>query len=543
MCIRCTDGVTMKKIYYNGTIHTMSKPATVQAVLTENGKIIAVGTRKELQDKTTGAKMIDLNGKTMLPAFIDAHSHLSSYAVSFLQVPLEECIDFDEIAKRLQQFISSNQIKPGTWVIGKGYDHNVLAERRHPTLKLLDDCAPQNPVALQHTSGHVGVMNSLALKELGITPLTPSPEGGKIGIENGQLTGYLEESAYFTYLKKLPIPDEKELMNAYQRAQQSYASYGITTIQEGMMVQETIPLYETLIAKELLWLDTIGYVPIDDANKLFSAFPDSVKKYNKHFKLGGYKIFLDGSPQGRTAWMREPYIGGEQGYCGYGTMRDDEVCCALETAVRHDMQILAHCNGDAAAQQYLDAVAHVRKKHDLSQVRPVMIHAQLLGRDQLDRVKEYGITPSFFVAHVYHWGDIHLKNFGINRASAISPAATALQKKIKFTFHQDAPVIAPNMLETIWCAVNRVTKSGKVLGEDERISVMEALKAVTINAAWQYFEEDIKGSIQVGKNADFVILDKDPFTVPPMEIRNIRVMETIKGDCTIYRATGNNYPI
>lgn len=524
----------MKRIYYNGTIYTMSKPATVQAVLTENGKIIAVGTRKELQNKMTGVKMIDLNGKIMLPAFIDAHSHLSSYAVSFLQVPLEECIDFDEIAKRIQQFISSNRIKPGTWVIGKGYDHNALTERSHPTLKLLDDCAPRNPVALQHASGHVGVLNSLALRELGITPLTPSPEGGKIGIENGQLTGYLEESAYFTYLKKLPIPDEIELMNAYQRAQQSYASYGITTIQEGMMVKETIPLYETLIAKELLWLDTVGYVPIDDANKLFSAFPDSAKKYNKHFKLGGYKIFLDGSPQGRTAWMREPYIGGEQGYCGYGTMRDDEVCCALETAVHHNMQILAHCNGDAAAQQYLDAADHVRKKHDLSQVRPVMIHAQLLGRDQLDRVKEYGITPSFFVAHVYHWGDIHLKNFGINRASAISPAATALRKKIKFTFHQDAPVIAPNMLETIWCAVNRVTKSGKVLGEDERISVMEALKAVTINAAWQYFEEDIKESIQVGKNADFVILDKDPFAVPPMEIRNIRVMETIKGDCTIY---------
>lgn len=377
-------------------------------------------------------------------------------------------------------------------------------------------------------------MNSLALNALGVTIDTPSPEGGRIGVENGKLTGYLEENAFFLLLKKVPLPNAAQLMSAYQKAQQSYASHGITTIEEGMMVKEMIPLYQALMADDLLWLDTIGYASLSDADALFAAFLGAVKKYDKHFKLGGYKMFLDGSPQGRTAWMRKPYLGGEPEYCGYGTMKNSQVRAAMETAVKHEMQLLCHCNGDAAAQQYLDMAKLVEEKYEFAALRPVMIHAQLLGRDQLEQMKQLGITPSFFVAHVYHWGDVHIKNFGINRAAYISPAASALKNRILFTFHQDTPVIPPDMLQTVWCAVNRVTKSGAVLGDCESISVIEALKAVTINAAWQYFEEDSKGSIEPGKNADFVILDQDPLAVPPMHIREIQVLSTIKNDQTIY---------
>ena len=158
----------------------------------------------------------------------------------------------------------------------------------------------------------------------------------------------------------------------------------------------------------------------------------------------------------------------------------------------------------------------------------------MLGIDQLDKVKELGIIPSFFVAHTYYWGDVHVKNFGIERASSISPACSSKKRDIIFTLHQDSPVIEPNMLETIWCAVNRVTKSGKVLGNSEKIDVIDAVKAVTINSAYQYFEENEKGSIKEGKKADLVILNKNPFTVKKEDIKDIKILETIKDGRTVY---------
>ncbi|MEG0839382.1 MAG: amidohydrolase [Hydrogenoanaerobacterium sp.] len=509
-----------------------------EAVLTEDGVITAVGDYNSLFDCAKNAELVDLAGKTMLPAFIDAHSHFSSYATSFLQVSLEDCTSFGEIDKKIRQFITENDVSDGQWVNCRGYDHNSLAEKCHPSLSFMDSCAPNNPLVLQHASGHVGVFNTMALAELGITSSTEAPAGGVIGRKDGVLTGYMEENAFFTYLKKVPMADMTALMSAFKKAQDGYAAHGIATIQEGMMVGQLIPLYKMLLGLDMLKLDVVAYADKKDSEDIFEAFPDSLKKYNAHFKLGGYKIFLDGSPQGRTAWMKAPYAG-EADYCGYGTMQDDEVIAAVRLAAKNNMQILAHCNGDAAAQQYIDAVKTVSRESGVAKLRPVMIHAQLLAKEQLADVKALGIIPSFFVAHVFHWGDIHIKNFGAKRAAQISPAYSALKHDILFTFHQDTPVIEPNMPETLWCAVNRMTKDGTVLGSDECISVYDALRAVTINAAYQYFEEDKKGSIRVGKFADFVILDKNPLTVEQMSIRDIKVLATIKSDKVLFLSGKN----
>jgi len=524
----------MEKLYFNGTILTMAATGSVEAVLTDGGIIKAAGSRSELEAAAADAEKIDLRGHAMLPAFIDAHSHFSSYAMSFLQAPLDECCDFAEIAGRIKRFIQANNVKPGDWVIAKGYDHNALAENIHPTLALADAAAPENPLIMQHASGHSGVFNSLALRAFGITADTPSPEGGRIGCENGALTGYMEENAYFTYMKKAPMPGMSDMLSAYKKAQDSYAAHGITTIQEGMTVSQMIPFYQLILKQDMLKLDLVAYAAMPDAEAICAAFPEAVRRYDGHLKIGGCKIFLDGSPQGRTAWMRTPYLDETPPYFGYGTMKDEEVASAVRTASRRHLQILAHCNGDAAAQQYLDAIAKVSTDYDVSSLRPVMIHAQLLGRDQLGEVKRLGVMPSFFAAHVWHWGDVHIRNFGLERASQISPAHSALERGIRFSFHQDTPVIEPDMLETVWCAVNRITKAGVSLGADERIAVTDALKAVTINAAYQYFEEDSKGSIEAGKNADFVILDRDPLAVGPMEIRNIKVLQTVKDGRVIF---------
>lgn len=525
-------------IYYGGDILTMEgKPEDTmpEAVLVKDGCIAALGNKEDLMAREPKSRLEDLSGHTLMPAFIDPHSHFSGYAYGVLQVSLSETADFQEIIDRIRNFIKKNHVPKGKWVQAGGYDQNALAEGRHPDRKVLDAAAPDNPLLIKHQSGHMGVLNSLGIQNLGLTPETKSPEGGRIGIEDGELTGYLEENALMKYMTQIPGEPKDALLKAFDTAQAAYASYGICTAQEGMMPAGLAPLYQGLMAMDKLYLDIVAYEDMKDIEKLETVFSDHLNGYKDHFRIGGYKMFLDGSPQGRTAWMREPYEDSPD-YQGYPTLSDEQVYEKVCLAAANGRQILAHCNGDAAADQYLRMCSRVAEEYgSIRDIRPVMVHAQLLGRDQLDEVKRLGILPSFFVAHVKYWGDVHVKNFGEKRAQHISPAGSALKKHIPFTFHQDSPVIEPNMLETVGCAVNRRTKTGRLLGADECIPVWEALKAVTINAAWQYFEEDTKGSLRPGKRADLVILDQDPLRVEPEMIGQIQVLETIKDGKTIYK--------
>lgn len=523
----------MRKIYINGEFITLENNE-IEAILIENEKIKNIGTKEEilkLKDKDT--KIIDLEGKTMMPAFIDSHSHFFAVANNLLQVSLENCRTIKEIQNEMLRYKNENNIEEGKWIIACGYDHNKLAEKRHITKTELDEIISNNPIVIHHKSGHNGVLNSKGLEWLNITKETIPPFGGKIEKIDNELTGYLEENAFIEVVKKIPMASLEDLVKLCDKAQKKYASYGITTLQEGMMVKELIPIYKKLVEDKRLYLDVIAYMDKNAEKEIEENFKENIKNYKNNFKIGGVKIFLDGSPQSRTAWMRTPYINDEK-YFGYGTMNDEEVIKDVLVAFEERLQILAHCNGDRAAEQYINAVKSTNKK--INEIRPVLIHGQLLGTDQLKDVKEKGIIPSFFIAHIYHWGDIHIKNFGLERASKISPAGSAVQNEMKFTFHQDAPVIEPNMFETIWCAVNRKTKNGKILGEEEKITVLEAIKAVTINAAYQYFEEDYKGSIKEGKLADLIIVDKNPLKVEKDDIRNIKVLETIKRGKTIMKA-------
>ncbi len=355
-----------------------------------------------------------------------------------------------------------------------------------------------------------------------------------MGREGGALTGYMEENAFLLWQRKVPMPDMAALTAACEKAQALYGSCGITTVQEGMLPEQLVPIYQALCAGDKLYLDVVGYADSGGMQAAERLLPECLRGYFHHFRVAGYKIFLDGSPQGRTAWLRTPYAG-EKDYRGYGTMTDEQVLSAIRTAVSQGRQLLSHCNGDAAAEQYLRAIAQVEKEGlDTASIRPVMIHAQLLGVDQLPELKRLGVLPSFFVAHVYHWGDVHVKNLGPERAAHISPAGSAARLGIPFTFHQDAPVIRPDMLETVWCAVERRMKDGSVLGPEERVDVWTALKAVTANAAYQYFEEDQKGTLAPGKQADLVVLDRDPTRTAGESLRTIRVLETWKDGVRVF---------
>ena len=515
-------------LYFGGPIVTLEEPRYAQALVERGGRIAYVGEREEAERLAgPGARRVDLEGRALLPAFLDPHSHLLACAYARLQVPLGECAGWGAIADRLSRHVQERGIQPGEWVKGTGYDQNALAEGAAPDRFCLDRACPHNPVVIQHASGHAGVFNTLALERLGVL-------NGDCGLERdgqGELTGRGEENPFLDLLGRIPMEGLEDVLRAFQGAQEEYASHGIATAQEGLLQPVMAPVYREILRRGLLYLDVNAYVPPADYDRLRGQFAQGVSASPGTFQVAGMKIFLDGSPQGGTAWVREPYAGGG---CGTSTMTDGQVLSAFRQALDRDAQLLAHCNGDRAAEQYLTLLAQAEREAGKKLCRPVMIHAQLLGLDQLERVKALGVIPSFFVAHVYHWGEIHVKNFGLDRAGRISPAGSALAWGIPFTFHQDSPVIPPDMLETIWCACVRRTKTGRVLGAEERIPVEAALRAVTQTAALQYGLERELGTLRPGKRADFVLLSGDPLRTPPEELKKLQVERTIQRGRTIW---------
>lgn len=524
----------MKTLWTNGSIVKLEDEKTYDWILTENDKILDLGFKEDEPIAKEVDSIFDLEDFTLMTSFIDSHSHFSANVFSFTQIDLSEAKNFKDIKDKIKQFIKENDIKEDAWITGVGYDHNDLAEKEHPNKKVLDDVSLTNPIVINHVSGHMGVLNSKALDYFEINKDTESPPGGNIQKDENGPTGYIEENAFIEIVKSAPMPSMDSIKSSVKKAEERYFSYGITTAQEGMTVKELIPLYDLIINESDIDIDIIYYTSTEDNEEILKKFPKTEENYENHIKFGGVKLFLDGSPQGKTAWLREPYKNEEE-YLGYGTLTDKQLYEGLKFAYDKNFQPLAHCNGDAAIAQYIKIVRKLKNEgRDLAPLRPIIIHAQMLGKDQIKDVVELGMIPSFFLAHILHWGDVHIENLGMERASAISPAKSALDSGLKFTLHQDSPVILPDMIETLSVAVNRKTKSGVVLGESEKISIKDAIKAITINAAHQYFEEDIKGSLEKGKRADFVMLSENPLNVSDDKIKDIKVLKTVKSGKVVY---------
>ena len=499
----------MKQLFCGGIIHPVDTDAVYDSMLVEDGIIQKIG--NGIQEDTPHIR-IDLHSATVLPAFIDAHSHLSSAAMSLLQVDLSSCKSIDDILQRIADFISASAGIVPSCINATGYDHNDLAEKRHPTRDELDRLGGI-PIALTHRSNHFGVFNSAAIEMLGIS----------------SDTGLLQESDFVRAIRKMPMPSMESILESYRAAQKMYASYGITIVQDGMIVKEMLPIYKALLGTDILYLDVMGYASAEERRIVCEALDGKSDKLVIH----GYKAILDGSPQGKTAWMIDAYPNTDD-YHAQGLLTDDILREYIAAAIQDKKTILVHCNGDAAAEQML-RVAGQFPAEQIRKLRAVIVHAQLLRREQLDEVKRLGMIPSFFVAHVYHYGDVHIETFGLSRAETISPARSAQRLGIPFTFHQDTPVMPPNMLETIRDAVQRRTRSGIVLGESERLTVDEAVRAVTMNVAYQYGIENETGSLAVGKRADFVILERDIYSIPADQIASAKILATYKNGSCIYK--------
>ena len=391
-----------------------------------------------------------------------------------------------------------------------------------------------------HISGHFAVVNSKALKLLKINSTTKNPEGGIIRRENGtEPNGVLEELAAIPYMLKVLNPISKEAADHFFEAGQEMAlSYGYTTAQEGRAMEN----HELLVAasqSDKLKLDVVSYVDYLFVDKFMNSKWNS-SHYNNHYRIGGVKLTLDGSPQGRTAWRTLPYLippdGAKKGYLGYPAIpKDSSVIAIYDKAFKNNWQIHTHANGDAAMDQMIRTMKPVVAKYGNNNRRNVLIHGQYIREDQLDSFKDLDVIASLFPLHTFYWGDWHKEIIGDSLANTISPTRTALNKGLKITIHTDAPVALPNLMRMIGISVDRKSRSGQIIGEKERLTPYEALQAITTWSAYQHFEEHQKGTLEVGKLADMIILDKNPLKASPSEIKEIKVLETIKDGVIVYR--------
>ena len=530
----------------NVILMNADKDAAPLSIAIADKKIIWIGSIKE--GKKIEGQHRDYGNQSILPGFIDAHGHASFVAFStqvanIASKPVGPVNAIENIQLELKEFIDKGNLKPGEWVIGMGYDDSLLEEQRHPTRKDLDAVSTTNPIYLIHVSGHLGAANTLGLSLANITSESQDPSGGKIRreINSSQPNGVLEETAAYP-VQQLAMTSYKDPMGSVVKAMQVYASNGITTAQDGASNQSSIGLLQAANAQNLLTLDVISF-PIAQGVPDESIQSLNFGGYAGRLKMGGIKLILDGSPQGKTAYITKPYLvpphGQDEQYKGYPLIPQESVDQLINKYSMAEIPIMAHANGDAAADMLLEAV---QKSSISSDHRTVMIHAQTVREDQLDQMKKLKIIPSYFSSHTFYWGDWHRDSvFGNERASRISPTNSTLKRGMPFTVHNDAPIVPPDMVRLLWSTTNRLTRSGKVLGPDQRISTYDALKAMTINAAYQHFEEDIKGTIEVGKLADLVVLSENPLSMQTQDLLNLRVVATYSHGQEIYQANSAEF--
>ena len=539
------------RVYLGGPIFTMnSKNEIVEALAIKDDIIFAVGKKDDVL-KAAGpeAEIVDLKGRMLMPGMIDGHSHFPVGATRQITMvnlnvpPLGEVTCIADLQKLLK--VRASEYEEGKWIVGYNYNDLAMKEQRHPTRSDLDAVSTKHPIFVRHVSGHLAVANSVALALAGITEDSVAPEGSRFRRgPDGKLDGVLEgPSAHGLVGKILPKTTPELHMQSLAMDSMTYAAAGITTANNGgspSIDQYILKASETgdLKIRVVIW-------PNGRNAKLIESYGDKrqgtqLDEKGKVF-LGPAKLFADGSPQGYTAWFSKPYFkqlpGKPADYRGFPVFKSREELFDLVAKLHNDgWQITTHTNGDQAIQDMIDAYTAALKANPRKDHRHILNHCQFCRPDQVDAIAEMGFVPSYFVTHTWFWGDIHRDMVaGPERAAHISPLKAALDKGITFALHNDTPVTPISPLMDVFSAVNRLTSSGKVLGPDQRISVMEALRGVTINGAFMQRLEDKIGSLEKGKQADLVILDKDPTAVAPEAIKDIKVEETIVGGKTVYR--------
>ena len=532
-------------IITGGPIVTMDgdQPTTVEAIVVDDGRITFVGRKAAaLERQGDGTVLKDLGGKTLMPGFIDGHAHAQQFGTqavgaNLLAPPDGTVNTIDDLVDRLKTFAAGPDVALTGWIFGMGYDDALLG--RHPTREDLDKVSTTVPVMATHISGHFAAVNTLGLKMIGYGAGTPHPEGGVIRREADGKTpnGVLEELAAIPHMVRFLTPATQEGKDVFlKRGLEMAKSYGYTTANEGRMFGSMHDVMADAARRGLVDIDFIGWMDYTGRSALDAGFSTT---YSNHYRLGGLKVTLDGSPQGRTAWRTVPYLlppdGQKPGYKGYPAIPDTkQVEAYFDEAYTKGWPVKVHANGDAAIDQLFEALRPVVAKHGVKPGQVTLIHGQFIRPDQVQALKSLGIFPSMFPMHTFYWGDWYKQIVGPEQAERISPMRSILNTGLHATSHTDAPVALPNLMQVVWATVNRTSRSGTVIGPDERVTPYEAMKMVTLWGAEQFGEQATKGSIMEGKLADLVVLSDNPITMDPATINQVQVLETIKEGKTVW---------
>lgn len=528
-------------ILVNGDVQTLdSKGTQAEAVAVRNGRIAAIGTTAEVKGLThSKTEIIYLKGKTVLPGFIDAHNHMTMFGLLLSEI---NCQDgkIKSIAELLDEIACrTKQKRPGEWISAWGYDDTKFLEKRHPTRWDLDRFASEHPVVCKRTCGHMMVVNSKALELAGITRETPDPPGGEISRDaNGEPAGMLKETAQDIIKKAMPEPGTDTLREALKQAGALYNKEGITSVHEagaGFTIPgpSEVRGFQSALIKGDLSVRVYMMVYTELLDELIQlGFHTGFG--NDFLKIGCFKMFLDGGIGGKTAAMEEPY----EGDVTRGIIYESEESLTEKMRKAHQagFQLGVHAIGDRALHVLLNAYEKILLEYPRQNHRHRIEHFTLSTPSIIERARKLNLLPVPQVGFIYYLGESWIENLGQHRVQDAFPLRSLLEAGFLPPGSSDRPVIPGNPLRGIEAAVLRRTFAGRTIAENQAVSVDQALRMYTNYGAYASFEEDRKGSIEVGKFADLVVLGSSPYQVLPQEISSIPVELTIVDGKVVYQS-------
>ncbi len=545
LLIFITGGITLNAenrqsadlILQNGKIKTMCAEAEGTALAIKDGKIIAVGTDKEISSYAgRDTKMVNLEGKFVMPGFIESHAHFYSLGQSLLQLNLVGTSSAEQIAEMVGN--EAAKLPDGQWIMGRGWDQNDWPVKKFPDAAVLDKASPENPVYLRRIDGHAVWVNSAALKLAGITSETEDPEGGEIirGI-NGEPTGILVDNAIGLVSRLLKNPDKSEIERALLKSQEHCFELGITSFHDMGISGEMINLLKELYSKDELKIRLFEYISLEDDDwQDVAGDGPQVGLYNGRLTVGGIKAFADGALGSRGALMFENYSDRETK--GLLVTSEDRLAEIAKFAKEKGYQMAVHAIGDRANHVVLNAYERNLGKNPDNDRRWRIEHAQILHKDDIPRFKELGVVPSMQPTHCTSdmpWAPARV---GDERIKGAYIWKTLIKSGVKIPGGSDAPVEHVNPLFGIYSAVTRQDQQGnpeKGWNPSEKVTMEEALKMFTTWGAWAGFEEELKGRIKPGYYADIIVLDKDLTDIQPLEIPEAKVLMTILAGDIVYQ--------
>lgn len=527
-------------VFLNGEVITVDKEnRIVEAVAVTGNRIVAVGKNEEMNHLITNqTKVVDLQGKSLLPGFIDSHLHITMYGTNKLAVSCKEPYmnSIEDILKELR--VKAQTTPKGQWVRAWGFNETAVAEKRYPTREELDEVSTEHPIMVLRTCGHISVINSKALETINIDESTPDPDGGTIERDHqGVLTGRLIETAHMRVFEEAKYTDE-ELRKAMSLASDDFLAMGITSIHDaGGYGPDNFRVMQQAVRSRNIRVRVYSMVCAlnhseEFVDKMIQAGV-TTGLGDEWFKIGPAKIFTDGSSSGPTIATRKPYTSNPEDY-GVLYYRQEEINRILGEAHKKGFQITAHAQGDRAIEMVLNSIEQALQEYPRENHRHRIEHAGITEPDLQERMKELEIVPIPNPPFFYEFGDGYLKNYG-ERVNYMYPVRNFIDRGIIAAASSDSPVTDCNPLLGIHVAVNRRSKLGQEVGSNQRIDVLEAIKLYTWNGAYASFEEDIKGSIEVGKLADFVVINSSILSTEESKIKDLSVEITVLDGKTVYQ--------